>query len=200
MPVLALAFLTSCVSMSSMQTGRTVGQGNSELNIGGSAVKYEAFVFDDSTDVSGGLLEGDYRYGITDKLDVGLNVSLIGTSGLYGKYQLVGDQESMFALSAGAGAGYLTIETGEGEDKVKTTVVDISVPVYASVHPKPWLSIYATPRYTMRIGAGTSNWYGGTGGIRLGNKFAVFAEYSRVTSSDAIKPLSQVTGGLGFRF
>lgn len=200
MPLLAIVLLGSCVSMSTMQTGRTVGEGNSELNIGGSVVKLETIFDTDTTDLNGGLLEGDFRYGITDKLDAGLKISLLGTSGLYGKYQLVGDQESKFALSAGLSAGYLNITTGEGDDEVSNTTVDVAVPVFASVHPTEWLSIYAAPRYTLRFGGGTSNWYGGTGGIRLGNKFAVFAEYSFVDSDSAVEPLSQITGGIGFRF
>lgn len=200
LPFITILFFGSCVSMSTMQTGRTVGQGNYELNIGGSAVKLETIIDTDSTELNGGLLEGDFRYGVNDRLDVGLKVSLLGTSGLYGKYQLVGDQESMFALSAGLNAGYVTVTSGEGDDETSSTIVDVAVPVYASVHPTKWLSIYATPRYNLRFGSGTSNWYGGTGGIRLGNKFAVFAEYSYVDSDDAIEPLNQITGGIGFRF
>ena len=107
MPFIVLLFFSSCVSMSTMQTGRTIGKGNSELNIGGSAVKLEAFVDTDSTTLNGGVLEGDFRYGVTDKFDVGMKVALVGTSGIYGKYQLVGSDESKFALSAGLGGGYL---------------------------------------------------------------------------------------------
>jgi len=194
--------LSGCVSMSSMQTGRTVGQGNTEINVGGSGVKYGFVLGSETTDtasVSAPMLEADFRYGVTDKLDVGGKVSLLGTSGLYGKYQFLGDRESVLAGSVGAGFGYLQLGASSGIDDASFSIFDLTVPVYFSVHPAKWIGIYATPRYTMRIiGKDSSHWFGGTGGIRLGNRFGGFAEYSLFTSSAATVNLSQVAFGLSF--
>ena len=200
LPFLALALLNGCVSMSTMQTGRTAGKGGAEVNLGASVVKLEALVDVDSTELNGGLVEGDFRYGITEKLDLGLKISLLGTSGIYGKYQLIGDRTSKFALSAGLGAGYLAIESGADDNKTKSTIVDLYVPIYASVHPTEWLAIYAAPRYNLRFGSESSSWYGGTGGIRLGKRFGGFFEYSWMDSDVAIKPLRQITGGISIGF
>jgi hypothetical protein len=191
--------LSGCISMSSMQTGRSVGQGNTEINIGGSSVKY-AFVVGseekDTASVSAPMLEADFRYGVTDKIDIGGKVSLLGTSGLYGKYQFLGDRESVLAGSVGAGFSYLQLGAGSGLDEVSFSIFDFTVPVYFSVHPTTWVGIYATPRYTLRLAEGSSHWYGGTGGIRLGNRFGGFAEYSFFSSSAATVNLSQVAVGL----
>jgi len=198
--VMAL-LLSGCVSMSTMQTGRTVGQGNSEVNVGGSGVKY-AFVLGieelDTASVSAPMLEADFRYGVTDKLDIGGKVSLLGTSGLYGKYQFLGDRESVLAGSVGAGFSYLQLGAESGIDETSFSIFDFTVPVYFSVHPVKWIGIYATPRYTLRLVGGASHWFGGTGGIRLGNRFGGFAEYSLFTSSSATTNLSQVAFGLSF--
>jgi len=197
--VIAL-FLSGCVSMSSMQTGRTVGEGKTELNVGGSGVKY-AFILDEEADtasVSAPMIEFDFRYGVTDKLDIGGKVSLLGTSGLYGKYQFLGDQESVLAGSVGAGFGYIQLGADSGVDETNLSIFDLTVPVYFSVHPAKWVGIYATPRYTLRFANGVSHWVGGTGGIRLGNRFGGFAEYSLFTSNIATTNLSQVTFGLSF--
>jgi hypothetical protein len=193
--------LSGCVSMSSMQTGRSVGQGNTEINVGGSGVKYGFIVGSEATDtasVSAPMLEADFRYGVTEKLDIGGKVSLLGTSGLYGKYQFLGDRESVLAGSVGAGFGYLQLGADSGVDETSFSIFDLTVPVYFSVHPAKWIGIYATPRYTLRLAGGASHWFGGTGGIRLGNRFGGFAEYSLFTSSNATTNLSQVAFGLSF--
>ncbi len=199
--------LSSCVSMSSMQTARTLGKGNTELSLGGSRVSYDYFPSETDTinrkTVTG---EIDWRYGITDKLDIGVKASILGTAGGYAKYQFLGDQESKFAASGGAGLGYLTIESGTDENKSKTTIVDYYVPLNLSYHPKEWIGIYTSPRYTLRTAksndskASASHWYGTTTGIRLGKKVAPFIEYSIFGSNASSKPLSQITGGISIGF
>lgn len=202
-------FLSSCVSMSSMQTARTLGQGNTEMAIGASTVKYEFVSNEDTLDAKTITGEIDWRYGITDKLDVGVKASIIGTSGAYAKYQFLGDDESAFAGSGGVGLGFLTIESGSGEFKTKSKTTDVSVPLYFSYHPNDWFSIYTSPRYTLRnikntdvdsSDGSTSHWYGATTGVRLGKRIAPFIEYSIFDGSNATKPLSQITGGISIGF
>ncbi len=207
--VLCSMMLSSCVSMSSMQTARTLGQGNTETAIGVSRVSYE-FVSDlDTLNEKTVTGEIDWRYGVTDKLDVGVKASIIGTSGGYAKYQFLGDSESKFAGSGGIGLGFLTLSSGSGEFETKSKTTDVSVPLYFSYHPTDWVGIYTSPRYTLRnirnsdadgSEGSTSHWYGATTGVKLGKKVAPFLEYSIFTSSDATKPLSQVTGGISIAF
>lgn len=201
--------LSSCISMSSMQTARTLGQGNTEGAIGVSRVKYEFVSAEDTISEKSYTGEIDYRYGITDKLDVGVKASLIGTSGAYAKYQFLGDNKSPFAGSVGAGLGFLTIESGQGEFATKSKTTDFSIPLFFSYHPNDWLALYTSPRYTLRniknsdasgSEGSTDHWYGATTGIRLGERVAPFIEYSIFTSNGATKPLSQLTGGVNFSF
>ncbi len=197
--------LSSCVSMSSMQTARTLGQGNTEVAVGVSRVSYE-FLSDTDTIENKALIgEIDWRYGITDKLDVGARASLIGTSGAYAKYQFLGDDESPIAGSVGASLGFLNIEIGDS----KSRTTDFSIPLFFSYHPTDWVALYTSPRYTLRniknsdttgSEGSTSHWYGATTGVRLGKKVAPFLEYSIFGSGDATQPLSQITGGISIGF
>ena len=201
--------MSSCVSMTSMQTARTLGAGNKEVAVGGNRVAYEFASEVDTFDAKTVTGEIDVRYGVNDKLDVGLKASIIGTSGAYAKYQFLGDQESQLAASAGVGLGFLTIESGSGEFETKSRTTDFSIPLFFSYHPNEWIGIYTTPRYTLRniknsdnasSESFTSHWYGATFGARIGSRVAPFIEYSIFDSADASKPLSQVTGGISIGF
>ena len=193
--------------MSTMQTARTVGKGEFGVGFGGGTVNSEIALGDaDTIDVSAPFLEVGARYGVTEKLDLGLKLTLIGTSVLDAKYQFIGDGESKFAGSVGLGAGYLGISSGDA----RTNIVDIIVPTYFSFHPNQWISLYASPKYILRINSyetvdqndmtvndsQSSSWYGATGGIRLGKRVAFLAEYSYFANSLDIAPLGQITAGI----
>lgn len=207
--IICSIMLSSCVSMTSMQTARTLGQGNKEIAVGGSRVSYEFASTIDTFEAKTITGEIDGRYGITDKLDAGFKISIIGTTGGYAKYQFLGDQESTFAGSAGIGLGFLTIESGDGEFAAKSKTTDFSIPLFFSYHPNDWIGIYTSPRYTLRniknsdvsgSESSTSHWYGATAGVRLGKRIAPFIEYSVFNSADATRPLSQITGGISIGF
>ena len=79
------------------------------------------------------------------------------------------------------------------------------VPLYFSVHPTDWFSVYCSPKFVQRInsyttlttsGSSSSQWYGATGGIRLGKQVAFLAEYSYFGNSEINKPFSQITCGV----
>ena len=197
--VALVAGMTSCASISTMQTARTTEQGSFGFGAGGSVVKFDTEIADSTVSLAGPLMEVMLRYGVTDKLDVGFKAGLIGTTGLDAKYMLVGDHESVFALSAGASAGYLSGDINGSE----FSIIDFSVPVYASIHPTSWFSVYATPRYLLRItsdvdGSITGNWFGTTAGVRLGGRVGVVAEYSYMNGGNLGSPMTQFTGGLVF--
>ncbi len=182
----------SCVSNKAFQTARTTSEG--EVSFGGGISFPNAEFFSDSqdslgldvTNIGGFGLEIFGRYGITEKLDVGVNVTLIGTSGLDLKYQFLGDHESEIAGSISVGASILRI-TVDGDSTGGGGVFDFSVPAYFSWHPAEKFAIYASPRYTFRrIGDTSANFIGGLGGLKLGGENAFFIEYGFFgTNSDS---------------
>lgn len=204
--LLAAALLAGCASMSTMQTARTTPK-DAVVGLLGAGVVNSEFALGelDTITINAPFLEVGGRYGINEKLDVGLKLTIIGTAVGDVKYQFLGNQESKLAGSVGFGLGYLSIESGDSKSKM----FDIMTPLYFSYHPAEWLSLYASPRYVFRInsyttddtttGSSSSHWYGATGGIRLGNRAGFMAEYSYFGNSDLDVPFSQVTCGFSFK-
>lgn len=204
---LAAALLTGCASMSTMQTARTTPKGEVVGLLGAGVVNSEFALGElDTISINAPFLEVGGRYGINEKLDLGIKLTIIGTAVADVKYQFLGSQESKLAGSVGFGLGYLSIESGGSTSKM----FDIMTPLYFSYHPAEWFSIYASPRYVFRInsyatednaetGSGSSHWYGTTGGIRLGNRVGFMAEYSYFGNSDLDEPFSQITCGFSFK-
>ncbi len=200
--------LTSCVSMTTMQTGRTSERG--EFTIGGGGGVISATVplsQGNELKQSAPFLEAGARYGITDKIDAGLKFTLIGSTVLDGKYQFIGDHESKIAGSVGLAFGYLSTTLNDYEN----TLVDVMIPLYFSYHPIDWFAVYASPKYALRNifynssvasdnGIAQSNWFGTTGGIRIGKKVAFLAEYTNFQNLGYSVPFSQVTFGFTYSF
>ena len=195
----AALLLQSCVSTSALQTARVTPKGEVAWGVGVLFPKAE-LIAGDSTDFQSFAGEVSIRYGITDKLDVGGKLTLIGTGGVDAKYQFLGDEESTFAGSVGLGAGYLSIDLGGGS----TTIIDLTIPTYFSYHPITAVALYASPRFIYRNFPGASNtFFGGIGGIRLGGKkFGVFGEYVFLNSSkkDTNSNQTQFNVGIGVNF
>lgn len=74
------------------------------------------------------------KYGVHEKIDVGMKAGLLSGITVDTKVQLLGDFESPFAIAAGFGAGLR--ENGV-----------LEFPLYFSAHPSEYLSFYVTPRY-----------------------------------------------------
>jgi len=198
--------LFSCISMSTMQTARTTPKGEGGVGIALGFISTDfAMGSLDTAEITAPILEIGGRFGIADNWDAGARISIIGTSVIDTKYQLIGDHESLFAASVGLGLGYLKIT----QDETVSKIFDINVPVYLSLHPTPWFSLYACPKYVFRInsysnaeesGSSNSSWYGATTGIRLGKKVGFNLEYSTFRNSETDLPFSQVTGGVTINF
>lgn len=194
-------FETGCVSMSTFQTARTTPKDDFGFGFGAGTVNSDLDLGTDTVHISFPFIEAYGRYGITDKLDLGLKLTFIGTIASDIKYQFLGDQNSVFAGSVGAGVGYMSIFSGN----TKSKVFDLMLPVYFSVHPAKIIGIYFNPKYIYRInnytvdsekGNSNSSWYGITGGFRFGKKTALFVEYSFFKNSDISKPFNQITCGI----
>lgn len=130
--------LSSCGSYTSMQTGRTIGANTGEVTAGmfvaNNTITNKISIGDRKLIYP--LFQASFRYGIIDPLDIGITFNTFGQLGLDGKFQIIGDRESIFALSAGFGF-----------NTYWRSFYDLIIPVYLSVHPVDKLSIYLTPKW-----------------------------------------------------
>lgn len=144
------------------------------------------------------FIEVSGRYGVTDKLDIGVRLNSNLNLGVSGKYQLVGDQESPFAMALGAEIATFGLFLG---------LWNVQVPVYLSVHPSERLAIYLTPRYTYQfstfVGAKYGlSYVGANAGIMFGerSKFGLDIGYHNVSATEGSGNLGLLQIGVGARF
>jgi len=206
------ALTTACVNSSTLQTAKALDPGHGRVLVGGGFYTSPQINSDASSssgsDVTLALpyMELGYRRGIIDKLELGAKVTVPGTSGIDAKYQFL--DAGKFALAAGAGVGYLSIESGEGMDKVSSKIIDTTVPVYASYDLAKAFAVYTAPKYVLRYGSskdadgmsssGIDHLVGGTVGTRLGNKWGLFLESSYLKSVTSDFGAFQVNGSIFF--
>lgn len=203
-----VACMSSCVSMSTMQTARTTDPGDFVYGSGVGFVSTEMEFSDTTITVGMPMVETYARVGITEKLDAGFRYTIPGSIVLDGKYMVYGDQESTLAVSAGAGIGYMSMELNDYQNRM----LDFIIPAYATVYPTSWLALYASPKYILRSSTkqeidlpdtkerSMEHWYGSSVGIRLGKedwKNNIFIEYNYFGST-AGNPLTQIMLGVGF--
>ncbi|MFK7807894.1 MAG: hypothetical protein AB8F74_08870 [Saprospiraceae bacterium] len=170
---LILILSSSCVSLSGFQTGKTLEKNQVALSASANVMGVG--------EGDGGipLLEVGVRYGVVEKLDLGLRMSNFGAALFDLKYQLAGDKESKtaFAIGAGVGSALLRVETDDDRNGAN---FNLHVPLYASYHPKENLSLYLSPRYiyfnddvfdiTVTDNA-ASSFFGGNVGVLFGKDF-----------------------------
>ncbi len=193
--------LNSCVSLTGFEEGRSLGEGNSEFGVSLNYTSVPDLLDDDDDDIDTDIdnigfpnIEMNYKYGITEKLDIGGKISTNLSATAYGKYQIVGDRTSQFALAPGfevgtfAGVGYT-----------------VSVPVYASIHPTESVSININPRFMYQFASTDSadgiSYYGGNFGLLFGkrHKFGLDFGYYALGGVDG-DATSMLTFGLGGKF
>lgn len=163
--VSTLYFAVGCVSLSSMQTARTVkpNQMTTSFGLGSQSTKFKKYSADTTEkdlqkgleDLSMPVLEGGLRYGVVDNFDVGGKLSLLpGSLTVGGKYMLLG-KGSPSALATGGDITYgsFTMESGEGDSKIKNSIriIDATVPLHTSYDFSDWFSVYLTPRFGTRV-------------------------------------------------
>ncbi len=179
--VLVLLFLTACPSIASLQTAKTMPADATQSGLAAAFVSVEG-------NTQGVLGVGWVRYGLIDRLDVGVQVGVPG--GAYGdlKYMLVGDQDSLFAVSSGLGFGLLRERLRSASaDDIADTVFEGHMPLYASVHPSEPLAAYLVPRYVFRVGRfqdsdgnsfASTSLLGATLGLKIGSDGGLMLEGS----------------------
>ncbi len=210
--LVSLALSSACVNMSTLQTAKALDPGKQRVLIGGGYYASPEVDADASettgSDVSLALpyMEVGYRRGLVDKVEVGAKVTIPGTVGLDGKYQLV--EAGKFAVAAGLGAAYLSIESGTDDMKSTTKLIDTIVPVYVSYDVAKPLAVYASPKYVLRYAtsvdamdvkeSGMSHLVGATVGTRVGNRFGLFLETSYLKDVTSDFDSFQVNGSIFF--
>ena len=191
--------MQSCFTFTTLSTGRSLGKGTHEITPSVSSYYVKGAV---TTPV---LPQLSYTYGVTEKLDLGAQVSL-AIVGLHAKYQMIGDQESRFCMAPGIQYNYFGVtesstgSSGSG-DPLKLSLSNLSVPLHMSWHPTPALAIALSPRYVRLGGQGATGGSGGktaiemlglTPGLEIGKKFRFVVE------ANLLSPLNTNDNFTGF--
>jgi hypothetical protein len=182
---LALIYsLSGCLSITTLQSGKTVGKNNVDFVLNGSAGYFSQLSFGDIGEKEIlPVFEMAGKYGVTENFDMGLKLSSSMYFSPVIQQQFLGDKKSFFAASLG-------LESGINLGIFLFGVFDFyaTVPLLASIHPKDNLSIYFSPRYTLKVESdigfsesysfterGKNNYFGNSYGIIFGKeiKFAV---------------------------
>lgn len=206
------ALTTACVNSSTLQTAKALDPGHGRVLVGGGFytspdINADASEASDS-DVTLALpyMEVGYRRGIVDKVELGAKVTIPGTAGIDGKYQFL--DAGKFALAAGLGVGYLKLTSGTEGMEAKSTIIDTTVPLYASYEVAKPFSLYTAPKYVMRYASSTDSdgmsssgldhLVGATVGTKLGSGWGLFLESSYLKSVTSDFGAFQVNGSFFF--
>lgn len=199
--------ISGCLQFSGFQTAKTVPKGTSEVGFSGgiaSTVKDFDPNEDDLENVGFPVGEVWGRYGIGDRVDLGLKISTLFNAYADTKVMLLGSEDSKLALGMGLGLGlqYFAV----------VTAYQVHVPVYFSVHPSPNFAIYASPRYVRQIftnqdvyDGGAFNYSGISGGIEVGKNvrfgldFTYFNAFGKAQVQE-IPNFFQLGAGIKLRF
>ena len=191
-----LLTLSSCVSLTGFQDGRTVGRDNGELSISLNSSQspdfsapVEPFFFPN--------MEAGGRYGVSERVDLTIRMNSNLAWSLGSKFQIIGNRESQTALSLGAEVGAFAILSWD------PGFWNIQVPVFFSVHPSERFTWYLSPRYVYQFAGSerTSGYMGGNTGVMFGDriKYGLDIGYFNVQNSgNASFGLFQI--GIGARF
>ena len=201
--LLITSMFSSCASLTGYQDGRSIGEGNGEVNVSFNLSQSPDFndledslIVDDVPTLRYPNIEIGGKYGVTERLDVTFRLNTNLNLGVGAKYQVVGDRTSPFALGLGAEAGTFGLVSG---------LWNVQIPLYASFHPTQRFTIYGTPRYIYQFTSigGTEGWnyLGGNFGILFGNrhKFGIDFGYYEVRALN-VEKVSITTIGIGGRF
>jgi hypothetical protein len=206
------ALTTACVNSSTLQTAKALDPGRGRVLVGGGFYTSPDINADASeaasSDVTLALpyMELGYRRGIIDKLELGAKVTVPGTAGIDGKYQFL--DAGKFALATGIGVGYLKLTSGSEGMESSSSIIDTTVPVYASYDVAKAFALYTAPKYVLRYASstdsdgmsssGVDHLVGATVGTRLGNRWGLFLESSYLQSVTSDFGAFQVNGSIFF--
>ncbi len=194
--IFSIILFSSCASISGFEEARSLGEGNSELIVSGNYTRIPD-LFGDELDIFNNIsffnVEANYKYGINDKLDIGIKASSNVNLGGFIKYQLIGNELSKFALGTG-----LEIGTVYG------LTYNIGVPIYTTFYPNENIAINLSPRiiYQQTLDPENSGrtYLGGNFGVLFGTtkKFGIDIGYYDIDIWNENRTL--ITFGIGGKF
>lgn len=189
--------LYGCASITGYNDGRSLGEGKFEFTPSFNVTQSPDFDQDITVNniVVFPNIELGGKYGVTEKLDalIRFNTSLNFNAGI--KYQLVGDRTSSFALGTGLEFGTFGFVT---------SIWNVQVPLYGSLHPSDMFTFYFSPRYIYLFSGIESstgiNYFGGNVGMMVGrkHKFCFDLGYYGLNSNGLSSSLSTI--GMGGKF
>jgi len=180
-----MIFFAGCIPFLKMESGRTLPRGKS--SIGFSATSYNYSNNRNTKYKWEPLFDFQVRAkrGITDRLELGVGLNNIGFFMFDGKYQVIGDKNSDFAMSLGLGADALFSQS-RGIDKN----LKVSIPVYMSIHPSEKFYFFLNPQFSRQValkkGHDSLNFFGASMGVGFYNRIGeinVGGDYFRFLQS-----------------
>jgi len=195
-PFFFLALIMSgCISITSLQSGRTVGKGNVEVAASATYGNYSKYSIDWEEYNNLPIAEVGGNFGLNDNLDIGLNINSIFTISSNLKCQFIGNKSSLFASSLGTEAGISFLMIGNS-----VLYYYYSIPLYLSYHPSENISLFITPRYGKSFieSPGSDNYpdfqsiktnhFGFSYGFSFGNKNKIVLELSNFNKTKLYIP------------
>lgn len=208
--LLAIAALSGCTNLATLQEPETMPAGDFELSVGGTFTGYALETTTTVTDESGVVAESTSteefavpallvagRFGVRERLELHGNIWLPLGASVGGKYMLAGDrQRGGFAFSPGLDLSMpLTITI----DDDSSTLFDAAVPLQMGYRASSDFALYWTPKYVLRLwGSEIGHVAGGNLGVDLGSETQFLIEggaYYDTLAQDVI-----LTGGLAVSF
>ncbi len=143
---LLIFFLGGCAQLTRLDTGRTIGKGNVE--VGGFIAAYgvNEAGSPDLGAVAVPFAGIQTNYGIANKVDINASLNTGGNLYLNPKIQLVGDQESSFALSILPGVDFQFINPDLGRGKI---LMRPHASLIMSLHQNRW-ALFLEPKYVFQ--------------------------------------------------
>lgn len=199
---LVFSVLESCVSLSSHNLGRTVGEDNhsyfANFNLG--HIDSKQYAIEDDTDRFY-IVEAGALYGIEKNFDLGFKINSSSHFSGIGKFQYIGDEKSFFASSIGLDIGIGLFAFGTGGISYNS-----SVSLFNSIHPTDYLAFTFSPRYTY-LGlesfieeevSRSNNIYGYSAGVIVGKKHQFSFELSQYVNNTKFTFDTKPIFGLGY--
>lgn len=178
--IFALQTLLSlgCVSMSTLQTARTLDPNQTQQSFGGGIYNSKIESAGSSVETNLPYIEYSIRHGFLKDLDAGLKLTIVGAYQGDVKYQLL--ESNNFVMSVGAGLAYMEYKMTSGGQDTKVKYIDAIVPLYLSYDFSSSFSLYMSPKYILRTASGdtsgSENLYGAGVGTKIGDKNGIYLE------------------------
>lgn len=189
--------IMGCTSVSSMQTARTVAEGEYRFLVASGLFRTDALSTSDPDQVLYPYLELGTRFGFTPGWDLGFKVTAPGT--LTGDVKACLYADDAFAAALGVGVAYLAVkDRSAGDDFFNEDVLDILLPAYLSYDFSKEFGVYLSPRVVVRHFKQGYLLAGGALGTRIGNSWGVMLEASAAFDTKSSFKQYQLGAGLFF--